>query len=650
MQDNKELVEKISDYLSSNKFDKATSLLRNKLQQNPKDPFVHSLLGEVLLTSQAQDRARKHLETAVNLEPTDGKLWRKLGFFYKKNNQLDSVVNLYKKALEIVKDDKEANNIKYELAETLHKLNRDEQALPLVQELIKADENNIRYGLLFIEIIKDLKIKRQATKAIFNIFVESDEEYPSYIMDNWLRLMFEADMVIEAKKAIEIKLQKFPKHIPYLVAMVNIETLLNRHDEAIRYGESVLKDEPKNQFVIAQLIQAYRSIGELDTAQQYNQKLLDINPYLATSILTYIYNSKSVKFGDDVYNRVIKGMSQITYYESFDKVAIMYAMGMLLEKLDDIDNAFLYYKKAGHMHITNRTTETPTIHKNLRRLKKYFNQEFIDNIPKLGYRDKKPIFIVGMPRSGTTLLEQVLSSLDGVYGVGESVYAGNALHNLEVVGERLKTSIGSPFEENITATFSERGQYYIDRVSNLLYDKVDIKRIVDKMPGNFLWLGLIYAMLPDAKFINARRHPMDICLSAYKILFADAQYWSYDLVEMGRYYRAYVEVMKFWKSILPKDLIIDVYYENMVDDLETQSKIISNHIGVEWTDKCLEFHKNKNAVNTASLSQVRQPIYKTSVAKWKKYEKQLKPLYDEIADLVEEYELELESNRKNRGN
>jgi hypothetical protein len=165
--------------------------------------------------------------------------------------------------------------------------------------------------------------------------------------------------------------------------------------------------------------------------------------------------------------------------------------------------------------------------------------------------------------------------------------------------------------------------------------------MVDKMPGTFNFVGLIHAILPNARIIHSRRHPVETCLSCYRILFAEGHQWTYNLNELGRYYRRYWDLMRHWREQFP-GVMYEVRYEDNVNDVESQARALINYLGLEWNDACLSFYDTDRPVKTASASQVRKPIYKTSTNRWRKYETYLKPLLDEIGDLVEQYEAELE--------
>ncbi|MCR4299784.1 MAG: sulfotransferase, partial [Gallionella sp.] len=236
-----------------------------------------------------------------------------------------------------------------------------------------------------------------------------------------------------------------------------------------------------------------------------------------------------------------------------------------------------------------------------------------------------PVFILGMPRSGTTLVEQIISSYPGVHGAGE-------LSDLEAIMRR--NVAGAAFPDNLPSLDQARlAAWGADYVAGLQRRAPDARRITDKMPANFFAVGLIHLMLPNAKIIHVKRDPVDTCLSCFFQLFRNGQEFTYDLAELGRYYADYARLMEHWRKVLPEGAFLDVRYEDIVADQEAQSRRLVGYCGLEWNDACLDFDKNRRAVRTASMTQVRQPIYRSSVERWRNYEKFLGPLFDTLGAL-----------------
>ncbi|MDG1437485.1 MAG: sulfotransferase, partial [Emcibacteraceae bacterium] len=224
-----------------------------------------------------------------------------------------------------------------------------------------------------------------------------------------------------------------------------------------------------------------------------------------------------------------------------------------------------------------------------------------------------PIFIVGMPRSGSTLIEQILSGHSDVFAAGELFFLGDIIKDKK---PNFPNGIDKISDDELRAI----GDEYLERVKTL---NPDAKHIVDKMPANYQYAGLIVKILPGAHIINARRNPMDCCLSIYTRLFLQTLHYSYDLEELGRYYARYQELMDHWHNVLEKNQLLDVHYENVVEDLEREARKLIDFIGLEWQDQILDFHNQKNRVTTASAAQVRKPIYTSSLDRWRVYEKHL---------------------------
>jgi tetratricopeptide (TPR) repeat protein len=241
-----------------------------------------------------------------------------------------------------------------------------------------------------------------------------------------------------------------------------------------------------------------------------------------------------------------------------------------------------------------------------------------------------PIFIVGMPRSGTTLVEQILASHPAVHGAGE-------LRDLDLLVGHMRGAGGNAFRypEDTPALKSEQlrelGEAYVD---GLRRRAPQAARVTDKMPGNFFYLGLVHLVLPSAPIIHVRRDPRDTCLSCYSKLFSAEQNFAYDLGELGRYYARYAQLMAHWRDVLPPGRVFDIRYEDVVTDLEGSARRIVEHCGLDWHPACLAFHEARRPVRTASASQVRRPIYRTSEGRWRAYEKYLGPLLAALGDAL----------------
>jgi hypothetical protein len=232
-----------------------------------------------------------------------------------------------------------------------------------------------------------------------------------------------------------------------------------------------------------------------------------------------------------------------------------------------------------------------------------------------GARSSLPVFVVGMPRSGTTLIEQILASHPLVHAAGEL----RTLDGLSDAIAGFPASVAGLSDAQLKAL----GEAYLARVAPLAAGR---RHVVDKMPSNFLLCGLIRLILPEAKIIHSRRDPVDTCLSCYAKLFAGEQAFTYDQTELGRFHRAYQALMAHWRSVLPASHFIEVDYEAVVDDIEGQARRMLDFLGLPWDARVLKFHETERPVRTASVNQVREPIYRTSARRWKKHAPQLGPL------------------------
>lgn len=306
-----------------------------------------------------------------------------------------------------------------------------------------------------------------------------------------------------------------------------------------------------------------------------------------------------------------------------EAVMLNFALGKAFEDSGNYEKAFPYFlegarqKRATFDYDPKRTTER------FGDIARIFDVAAMERLNGSGDSSRLPIFILGMPRSGTTLVEQIISSHPDVHGAGELPDLLEIATGAVAGAESFPDGLPELNRERLAAMGSE----YIARLQRRT---PEARRITDKMLANFTAVGLIHLMLPNAKIIHVRRNPIDTCLSCFVQLFQGQMEFSYDLSELGRYYVDYERLMEHWREVLPSDAIFEVSYEDIVADQEAQARRLIEHCGLDWNDACLEFYKNKRTVRTASVAQVRQPTYKSSVERWRRYEGFLRPLLDTL--------------------
>lgn len=303
-----------------------------------------------------------------------------------------------------------------------------------------------------------------------------------------------------------------------------------------------------------------------------------------------------------------------------DRTTLHFGLGKALLDIGDSAASFYHYNEGNRLKRSTFAYDAAAQERWMAAVAEVFSAELLAAQSCVGARSDLPVFVVGMPRSGTTLIEQILASHPMAFGAGE-------LGRLRKLCDSIE---GFPacFAALGAAQLKALGEAYLAYVSPMA---ASLRRAVDKMPSNFMLCGMIRLTLPDARIIHARRDPVDTCMSCYTKLFAGEQSFTYDQTELGRFHRAYQVLMAHWRAVLPASHFLEVDYEDVVDDLEGQARRMLDFIGLTWDERVLSFHETKRPVRTASVNQVRQPIYRSSVGRWKMHEAQLKPLLAALA-------------------
>ena len=460
-------------------------------------------------------------------------------------------------------------------------------------------------------------------------------------LDLWLATLRRLKRERYTQEQLEAMTRQFPHKVEFIFAFGVLAHRAGEVPVARPAFATASTLSPNNYRILHEWGVLERIGGDIDRSQELLGQSLALNPEQPAALRTYGNDHKYV-YGDPVFTRLNFAAARLADVPPIDQIHLHYALAKAFDDVGELDTAYRHYAIGGEK---KRKLEQYNERGSVRMfqiVRQLVTKQALAASTEQGCDSELPVFILGMPRSGTSLMEQILSSHPDVFGAGELKILPAVLDNIILGGNRVRLNEPEPFfpaEE--PASWERRGQRYVDKLERLA--PRPFKRIVDKMPGNFTMVGLIHAILPKARIIHSRRHPVETCLSCYRIHFSEGQQWSYQLRELGRYYRRYWDLMNFWREQFP-GIMLDVRYEDNVADVEGQAHRLIDYLGLEWYEGCLEFYNTDRPVKTASASQVRKPIYTTSTNRWRKYEKYLHPLLDEIGDLVTQYESELASN------
>ena len=409
---------------------------------------------------------------------------------------------------------------------------------------------------------------------------------------------------------------------PQFRSIYAIECMQTGHyKEALSLFDKVLEQMPGDPITLTSKGHAYKTLGRYDEAVASYRAALESQPRHGEAWYS-LSNLKVYSFSDRELERM-HAQARNRELPHADRVHLSFALGKAYEDRNDFETSFRFYEQGNRSKKNASAYDADKMTEELCAQHRVCTAEMLSRGDRAGHSAGDPIFVLGLPRAGSTLLEQILSSHSRVDGTLE-------LPNIVSLAQQLRRRgrMGpEPDYPGILAALSddelnEFGQQYIE---DTRIHRRSAPFFVDKMPNNFRHIALIHLILPNAKIIDARRHPMACGFSGYKQLFAEGQQFTYDLADLGQYYRDYVELMDHWDAVLPGK-VLRVQYEDVVGDLETQVRRILDHCGLEFEPECLSFYRTERAVRTPSSEQVRQPIFKSGLDYWRNYELWLDPL------------------------
>ena len=483
------------------------------------------------------------------------------------------------------------------------------------KKVLKKDNNNIDA----LRLLGLLAFKNKNYSIAENLFIRAIkiDQHFHLLWDNLAKVYRIQNKLEKSKKAFKNLIKLDPYNLEALVALGTIYVKLADYDEGIKTYQKVLSLKNNNPRVYLSMGHALKTVGRRKECEDAYHKAITLYPLCGEGYWS-LANLKTYKFSEAQILQMENSLDD--KIQEQEKIQMLFALGKAYESKGDYKKSFTFYEKGNWMQ---------------RKIVEYNAQENANNIDSIidffqknksvidfnsGYEAQDPIFILGLPRAGSTLLEQILSSHSCIEGTQE-------LHNIMTIGRRIKSLNNSEnYLNNLLELDSKSikmyGKMFIDET---MWARNEKELFIDKMPNNFPHIGLIKMILPNAKIIDARRNPMDGCFSCFKQYFAKGQHFTYDLDDIARYYKDYLRLMDFWNKFFPGS-IHTVLYEDVINNSEEEVRKMLNYLQLPFEESCMDFYKSSRPVKTASSEQVRQPIYKSALNYWKNFENDLSVL------------------------
>ena len=631
----------------------AEKLCREAVERNPKDVNMSGLLGAVLIKRRRLDEAEQVLKRTIALAPTFAKAHEDLGYALLEQERYEEAVEVLQKAARLdpkldaarfnlgkalasAGRGKEADAAfeasfelsperkKLALAAKHHQEGRIEDAEQLYRQVLNNNPRNVD-ALRMLAMVAATAKRYDDAERLLRKAVGIAPDFLTAVVDLG-RVLKEQDRFEEAidcfKNAIAINPNN--PHTHFLLASAYSPAALNH--EAAREYRRALDLAPEHPGALLGLGNALKTIGKQDEAIKAYRDCIRVRPDNG-EIYWSLANLKTYRFSDEQIADMAARVDNPEGLTDQSEVNFLFALGKAHDDRQDYDKAWRYYARGNgkqRMLAQYDPVQTETIND---AIVEVFDKALLEEKAGKGCPDRAPIFVLGLPRSGSTLVEQILASHSQVEGTSELPYLGRvamSLNRNRADGVNYPEAVRELEAAHLTAL----GEDYINYAQ--LHRTEGKPFFIDKMPNNFPTIGFLNLILPQAKIIDARRHPLDACVGNFRQHYAKGQTFSYDLTDLGEYCLQYLRMMDHWHQALP-GRILTVQYEEMVTDFENQARRLLDHCELPWEEACGRFYETERPVRTASSEQVRQPIYTGALNFWRNYERHL----DELIEIVE---------------
>jgi tetratricopeptide (TPR) repeat protein len=588
---------------------------RRAVARDPAFAAGWSNLGIVLQERDKLAESRDCLERAAALSPGAADIHSNLGNTLKKLGELTLARQRYERALELDPDYAVAHS---NIAATLNELGELQRARAHAERALAIAPDLIDAYINAAAVETHAGRPEQALRHLDGAHALSPDNARVLVARaDALRLL---DRLTDALRDSERALALDPASGDACNAHALILQALGRYDEALAEFDRAASLVPRPAMAIANKGVLLMEIGQADDALAAFDRALSLQPDLASAWYNRADCKRFASADPDI--AAMSALLKSTRAQSYDdRLRLHFALGKAWLDIGDVERAFAHLDEGNRMKRATLAYDADASEQWLAAVAAQFPPASFERRRGGGEPSQTPIFVIGMPRSGTTLVEQILASHPRVHGAGELAHLPRSIdHVIASNGlRRYPQAVGVLQPEHLT----QIGRAYLDKTAGL---SPNATRIVDKLPGNFAYAGLIPLILPGARIIRCRRDAMDVCLSCYSKLFAGEHEYSYDLAELGRFHRAYEGLTQHWRRTLPAESYLEIDYESVVDDLDGEARRLIQFCGLPWDDACLNFHATRRPVRTASMNQVRQPIFRSSVGRWRAYRAHLGPL------------------------
>jgi len=597
--------------------DQALVALRRAIALAPEMAEARMNEGNVLREMDRIEASVASYDAATVADPSLGEAWLNAGVGYFALRHMEQALGYLNEACGLLPESAAA---RVALGDVLQGLRRYADAEEQYRQacMLDGDLNEARIGLAESLARQDLW---DEALAVY-VGVESDADSRAELLFALSGRLGEVGALDAAEQALRRASAIEPDQARWYTELAVLLVHSSRIEEALAALDQALEADPEYPQAHHRRGELLVTSGDLEGGIAALERALELKPDLA---LAYESLAMARRHGaqDAAMVERIEGLLETPDFDAGDRAALHFAAGKILDDCGDYDRAFPHFAACNRSRRETLHFNPALHHEAIDRLIATFSTGFFERKRGIGDPSEVPLLIVGMPRSGTTLTEQILTSHPEVAGAGEVNY----FNELQLsFGGRMYPECVELIDADSVATVAAE---YLGRLRER---GGAAARITDKMPVNFLHLGLIALLFPNARIVHCRREPLDICLSIFmqNFTFADGNPWAFDLADIGCYYREYERLMAHWRQVLPLRMI-EIRYEELVADTETQARALIELAGLPWDDGCLRPERNTRRIMTASLWQARQPVYRSSVARWKRYERHLGPLQAALA-------------------